>query len=221
MDTQKKELAKAAAAAAAKKVKAAYTRDRDHRVRLLAPFVVGQFPETFRGHEFATWESDKVVIDENRVLTILPDPPDAEPQCDGATFAPDKIAGLDIAPAYIPHDALYGDLDAIASDSRWRSLGWTRRDLRAAFDMVLGAMIRREEDRAGKGLHWVSRLYWRAVRLFGGIYHAAARVVVVAGLSALALGWAGGCSAIPDGFEPGDGDPVYEVIPAALAVEGG
>jgi hypothetical protein len=211
MTDKDKQIAKAAALAVAKKTKAAIRRDRDHRVRLLEPFVVGKLPVTFRGHEMATWESEKVRIDEARMLTILPDAPDAEPQSDGATFAPDKIAGIDIAPAYIPHDALYGDLDAMAADARWRDLGWTRRDLRALFDMVLGAMIRREEDRAGTRTHLVSRIYHCAVRLFGGIYHAAARTLGLILLAALAAGWAGGCTGIPDGFEPGDADPVYVV----------
>ena len=211
MTDKDKQIAKAAALAVAKKTKAAIRRDRDHRVRLLESFVVGKLPETFRGHKMATWESEKVRIDESRILTILPDAPDAEPQCDGATFAPDKIAGIDIAPAYIPHDALYGDLDAMAADARWRDLGWTRRDLRALFDMVLGAMIRREEDREGRRPHWISRLYYGAVRVFGGIYHAAARTLGLILLAALAAGWAGGCTGIPDGFEPGDADPVYVV----------
>ncbi len=211
MTDKDKQIAKAAALAVAKKARAAYRRDRDHRVRLLEPFVVGKLPVTFRGHKMATWESEKVRIDESRILTILPDAPDAEPQSDGATFAPDKIAGIDIAPAYIPHDALYGDLDAMAADARWRDLGWTRRDLRALFDMVFGAMIRREEDREERRPHWISRLYYGAVRAFGGIYHAAARTLGLVLLSALAAGWAGGCAGIPDGFEPGDDDPAYVV----------
>ena len=109
MTDKDKQIAAAAAKAAAEKLRAAIRDDRGHRVRLVEPFVVGKLPVSFRGHAMATWESEKVRIDESRVLTILPDPPDAEPQSDGATFAPDKIAGIDIAPAYIPHDALYGD----------------------------------------------------------------------------------------------------------------
>ena len=153
---------------AMKKAKNAWEKDRDHLVRLDGDFLVGRLVESFRYGEkvlpVLDWRcEDFSIVD--RTLTLYASP---DPICDGATLAPDKLAGVDIAPGYLPHDYLYTHLDEMAADEAWRAAGWTKESLRAFFDAILGNMVEHEEKRKGK-LPWRSRLYHAGVRLFGGV----------------------------------------------------
>lgn len=200
----------------ARKARALVRADRDHRVVLDEPFFVGTFRETFRweGRDLPIlpFENDKLSIGEDRrlVLKVV-----AVPYCDGATGAPDTWRGLDLAAGYIPHDALYESLEDFLADEAWMAAGWTEEALLALFDIVLGKMIARVEDRAERG-NFVSRLYYGAVRRLGKLYHRLTRalaLVLMAGLCA-ALAGCSGCMAVPDeGFDPSDEVPVYHVEP--------
>jgi len=198
----------------ARKARALVRADRDHRVVLDEPFFAGTFRETFRweGRDLPIlpFENDKLSIGEDRrlVLKVV-----SVPYCDGATGAPDTWRGLDLAAGYIPHDALYESLEDFLADEAWMAAGWTEEALLALFDIVLGKMIARVEDRAERG-SFVSRLYYGAVRRLGKLYHRLARAlapVLMAGLCA-ALAGCSGCMAVPDeGFDPSDEEPVYHV----------
>ena len=187
-----------------KKLKDAYEKDRDHLVRLDRDFVVGTLCESF-----PYGEKDLPVLDwrcrdfsiVSRVLTLYARP---DPICDGATLAPDRLAGVDLARGYIPHDFLYTHLDEMAADERWKEAGWTEPALRAFFDAILGRMIESEEKRKGK-TPWRSRLYYAGVRLFGGIAHRL-------GLSTAALVVCFCGCAIPDVIAPSGEEPEYTVV---------
>ena len=191
-------------AKAMKKLKDAYERDRDHLVRLDRDFVVGTLCESFPYGEkdlpVLDWRCEDFSI-VSRVLTLYARP---DPICDGATLAPDKLAGVDLAAGYIPHDFLYTHLDEMAADERWKEAGWTEASLRAFFDAILGRMIEREEKKRGKA-PWRSRLYYAGVRLFGGIAHRL-------GLSTAALLLAVAGCAIPDVIVPSGEEPEYTVV---------
>lgn len=200
----------------AARARALLAADRGHLVALREPFFVGTFRETFRwkGRDLPIlpFENDKLRIDDKRrlVLKVV-----AEPYCDGATLAPDRALGMDLAPGYIPHDAIYESFLDFLADPAWAAAGWTEEALRALADIVLGKMIGREERKAGRR-PFLSRLFYGAVRRFGGIYHRhfgrAARMALVAAACAGLAGCAG-CMAVPDGvFDPSDDFPVYEVL---------
>lgn len=189
---------------AMKKAKNACDKDRDHLVRLDRDFLVGRLVESFPYGEkdlpVLDWRCQDFSI-ADRVLTLYARP---EPICDGATLAPDKLAGVDIAPGYLPHDYLYTHLDEMAADEAWRAAGWTKESLRAFFDAILGNMVEHEERRKGK-LPWRSRIYHAGVRLFGGIAH---RLGLSTAVLALAVA---GC-AIPPAIEPSGEEPAYTVV---------
>lgn len=186
------------------KIRDAYEKDRDHLVRLDGDFLVGRLVESFHYGEkdlpVLDWRcQDFSIVD--RTLTLYASP---EPICDGATCAPDKLAGVDIAPGYLPHDYLYTHLDEMAADEAWRAAGWTKESLRAFFDAILGNMIEAEERKKGKA-PWRSRLYHAGVRIFGGIAHRL-------GLSTTVLALAVAGCAIPDVIVPSGEEPVYTVV---------
>lgn len=189
---------------AMKKAKDAWEKDRDHLVRLDRDFLVGRLVESFRYGEkdlpVLDWRCEDFSISD-RVLTLYARP---EPICDGATLAPDKLAGVDIAPGYLPHDYLYTHLDEMAADEAWRAAGWTKESLRAFFDAILGNMIDAEERKKGKA-PWRSRLYHAGVRLFGGIAH---RLWISTAALLLAVA---GCT-IPTAIEPSGEEPAYTVV---------
>jgi hypothetical protein len=189
---------------AMKKAKNAWEKDRDHLVRLDGDFLVGRLVESFRYGEkdlpVLDWRcEDFSIVD--RTLTLYARP---KPICDGATLAPDRLAGVDIAPGYLPHDYLYTHLDEMAADEAWKAAGWTKESLRTFFDAILGNMIDAEERKKGKA-PWRSRLYHAGVRLFGGIAH---RLGLSTAVLALAVA---GCT-IPTAIEPSGEEPAYTVV---------
>lgn len=187
-----------------KTIRNAYEKDRDHLVRLDRDFVVGTLAESFHYGEndlpVLDWRCEDFSI-VARVLTLYARP---DPICDGATLAPDRLAGVDLARGYIPHDFLYTHLDEMAADEKWKAAGWTEASLRAFFDAILGKMIEAEEKKKGKK-PWRSRLYYAGVRLFGGIAH---RLGLSTAVLALAVA---GC-AIPAAIEPSGEEPAYTVV---------
>jgi len=198
-------------AKAMQSIKKAYKADRDHLVRLDRDFYVGTFADVF-----PYGENDLPVLDfrcrdfsiADRQLTLYASP---EAKSDGATLAPDKVAGVDLAAGYLPHDYLYGHLDEMANDPAWKAAGWTKDALRALFDSVLGKMIEREEKAKGRS-PWISRLYYGAVRVFGGLAH---KIGIHCLAILFALGVAG--CVFPDSFTPSDEKPAYTVVPRDAA----
>lgn len=177
--------------------------DRDHTCELMQDYVVGKFDEKVLGKYVPDYECEAFDIS-NRLLTIHKGFND----CDGATFAPDRLI-IDIAKGYIPHDAGYAAIEQMAADPRWIANGWTESEIRKLWDIVLGQCL---DCAAQKEKGWrktvsslVARVYYRAVRLFGGLFHKSAKIIIILFLLSLLLS---GCS-IPDGFTPTDNDPIY------------
>lgn len=173
-----------------------YRRDRDHYVRLLEPYTVGRFLI-----DIPDFGCDLFII-HDRVLTLKP----VEARhCDGATLAPDKIGGRDFACAYIAHDFWYEMIDSMAADKAFQELGLDAERLQEIGDAMLA------EQMARKSRLW-ARLYHWAVRRFGGFFRKHPLPVIA--MSLLLMSGCAGCAQFPDGiFEPGDDDPVYEVVP--------
>ncbi len=197
---------------AAKAVKKAYDKDRDHLVRVTDDAVVGTFDKTVFGLAVPDYSCENFKI-ENRVLTVFATG-EREPVCDGATLAPDKCL-IDIAPGYIPHDLGYEEIDRMAADPEWKAAGWTAETIRALWDMVLGQCLLAEAGKTSgfarrKAGSWIARTYYSFVRRFGGIAH---RLMGAIGLVAISFVLAG--CAVPNGFTPSP-DPIpYEVVPRA------
>lgn len=194
--------------AAARKVAEAVEKDRDHLVKVKHDFYAGTLPDTWNGltvHDFAC--ADFKIV--KRVVTIF-ETGDRKPFCDGASLAPDTLLGVDLAPAYIIHDAVYEHKDEILAE--WTD--WTWDDLRALADMCLGqAMIQIGKAEGGVKGFAVSKAaypYYWATRFLGGVYNRLAALCLVA----LILSLAGAGCQIPDGFELGD-PPDIEVVPVA------
>lgn len=205
-------VAKAAVTKAAKAIKKAVEKDRDHFVLVAKDAVVGTFDKTVFGLPVPDYHCANFEI-RDRVLTVFATG-DREPVCDGATLAPDKCL-IDIAPGYIPHDLGYAEIDAMAADPAWREAGWTEGTIRALWDMVLGQCLLAEAGKSKgfakrKAGSWIARIYYAFVRRFGGIAHSAMRVI---GIVTLAFALAG--CAVPQGFTPGPDTIEYEVVPRA------
>ena len=94
----------------------------------------------------------------------------------------------------------------MAADERFKEAGLDADKLRDIGDAMLAAQMR-----CKSGL-W-ARLYYWAVRTFGGLarrFH----VVVLSALASLLVGGCAGCLALPDGiFEPSGDEPSYEIVP--------
>ena len=204
----------ALSAEAVARIRKAVAADRDHLVSLQEDFRVGSFRETFRwrGRDLPILPyAGKILgIGADRVLTIY-----AGTTGDGASFFPDKIGGIDLAPGYIPHDAWYDEMDKIADDPAWKEAGWTRPAVRALGDLVLARMVEREERKAGAKRPWIAQGLHGAVRAVGGVYHWLAGLFALSA-AVLLLSGCSGCADLPDGFDPGGDDPVYIVTPKVL-----
>ncbi len=169
----------------------AYKRDRSNRYRLNQPWslprLTGPVPDY----------AGKYVVIRDGVITILPNQ-----NCDGATLAPDKIGRWNLVAAAIAHDAIYAELDAIAA--AW---GCSRAQVRRlADDVFYGIALARAP-------HWLARIYWHGIRAFGGIAHAAGKLLALALLMSCIAGCAG-CRSPVNPFDPSVPleDPDYDKI---------
>lgn len=144
----------------------------------------------------ADYDGEFVRIHGNK-LTILPNR-----NCDGATMSPDKIGKWSMVVPALAHDALYEELEPIAAAWEWpvaRTRKW-------ADDVFYGLAIRYAPS-------LLARIYWRGIRLFGGIAHAVGKVLAVVLVCLLVAGWCGGCGTPNDPLAPGPHqEPVYERI---------
>ncbi len=148
--------------------------------------------------------------------------------CDGATMAPDGLAG--VVPAAGLHDPGYLEIDAIAAAwhaapynpgpnfkrdwiARLSARGaptWTPADVRQLMDALFGDTLRKAGGRRA-----VVRLYYSAVRALGGIFRglAARPAALSLALAALSLaGCSGGCMAPPDITDWPEGTPAMERV---------
>jgi len=184
---------------AARKVRAAYARDRSNRYALLEPWTFdvdcgkeGIEPFHYDGGLIATRPLPE------GLMRVTVKPYSAESGvCDGCSLSPD-LPGCREAALF--HDPWYLEMERM-SEATGIPLG----DLRRLGDDVFGDLCRR----LGAGGP-VARLYHAAVRWFGGLYRRASPrlpQILLAALLAIALA---GCASIPailDGPVP---TPSYE-----------
>lgn len=148
------------------------------------------------------------------VVTELPFPVDPA-NCDGCTLSPDfwpkSWGGLKAYVGALFHDRWYRWLEKFAA--AW---GWTVARVRRLGDIIF-ANILRSLKRTLRGLQRVKaeiscRVYYRSVRAFGGVAHAAYKrftpPLALAAAGSLALGGCAGC-AIPNAWD--DPDATVEI----------
>lgn len=184
-----------------KKVADLIEEDHSHRVIIKKTYTAGRFldpiPPDYKCKDFSIRNGKFRVYKTGKRTPIV----------DGASCAPDKIGSIDIANAYIVHDLMYYHLEDIAE--KW---DWDPDKVRELADACLGNAIAHE---GGFLANVISRVYYSAVRVFGGFYHGVRKLFVI---TVLVLGMAaitGGCfgCAAPLVFEV-DQDADYEVINA-------
>lgn len=164
-----------------KALKKAYEKDRGNRYRLNAPWSLPRLVEPV-----PDYHGEHVTV-EDSVITIQP-----YEDCDGCTLSPDRVGRWILVEAALAHDAIYGEMDAIAA--AW---GWPVSRVRRWADDVFYGIA------SARAPHVLARLYWRGIRACGGIAHAVGKIVAIILLAALATGCAGCRSPVdPFGGEP-------------------
>jgi len=148
------------------------------------------------------------------VITELPFPC-AWANCDGCTLSPDfwprSWGGVKAYVAAIFHDRWYKWFERFA-----RAWGWPEEKVRKLGDIVfaniLHAFVKRLRGLSRLRGEIACRTYYRAVRCFGGVGHAAykrfAPALVASAAGALALGGCAGC-AVPTAWD--DPDATVEI----------
>jgi hypothetical protein len=173
-----------------KALKKMWDADRNHRYRLNQAWSLPRLVEAVPDYH------GKHVTIEDSVITIQPND-----VSDGCTLAPDKVGQWILVEAALAHDAIYDEIEQIAEAWRWKPAR-----VRAWADDVFFAIAR------ARAPHWLARIYWHAIRVFGGIAHAVGRLTAVAILCGVAAG-CGGCGTPGDPFDGGEIDPAdYERI---------
>lgn len=187
--------------AAARKIKAAYERDKQARYGLKEPLVLPRVRCRAVGVAPFAWDGPLIHVepDEGDTVRITIKPYSASSGvCDGCSLAPDLRGCIEAA---LFHDPWYAEMDLMAQAS-----GIPQADLRRLGDAIFGALCR-----AYGAPGPVARVYYGAVRWFGQLFHRARGRFAVALAAALALALAGcaGC-AIPDVLDGDPPAPVYE-----------
>lgn len=202
----------------AKKVKELYDLDQKKRVIMKRDIILGRFRNDIVFPDGSVrsvpdfWCDDFAIVD--GVFEVFATG-DRDPFCDGSSLAPDKIGSWNTIKAALGHDAGYEHLEEIAE--AW---GWTTEEVRWLFDAMFGNLLHAETESQKNAVMRVAgnafeKIYYWAVRRFGGFYHS----VKQAAPALLALLLVAGCLAIPDVFEPSDEQPeVAEAKPTAEVV---
>lgn len=181
----------------ARKIADILEEDHNHRIVIKKTYDAGHFKTPvpdFRCRDFSIKDGNFRVYKTGKRKPIV----------DGASCAPDKIGSLDIASGYVIHDLMYHYLEQIAE--KW---DWDPDKVRELADACLGNAI---EQQGGPLAAVVSRIYYTAVRIFGGLYHRIMKlfavVAIVGGVMML-----GGCGCqAPHVFDIED-EPDYQVVP--------
>ncbi len=190
----------------AKKVKELYELDQNKRVVVKQNIILGRFHQAINFPDGSIRSVPDFLCDDFGIIDGVFEvfaTGDRKPFCDGSSLAPDKVGSWNTIKAALGHDAGYEHLEEIAE--AW---GWKVEDVRWLFDAMFGNLLNAETERqttvvmrvAGNAL---TRVYYWAVRRFGGFYHAVKQRAPVI----LALLFFAGCLAIPDVFEPSEEQP--------------
>lgn len=189
--------------AAARKIRAAYERDKHARYGLREPLVLPRVKCRAVGVAPFTWDGPLIHVepDEDDTVRITIHPYPAESGvCDGCSLAPDLRGCIEAA---LFHDPWYAEMDAMAAGT-----GIPQADIRRLGDAVFGALAR-----AYGAPGPVARVYYNAVRWFGQMFHRARgrlALAVVIAAAAIVAGCSGGCNSIPDILDGDPPAPVFE-----------
>ena len=191
---------------AVRRVRAAYERDSAARYGLREPLVIPRVRCRAVGVAPFAWDGPLVRVepDENDTvrITVHPYPADSG-VCDGCSLAPDLRGCVEAA---LFHDPWYAEMDAMAAGT-----GVPQGDIRRLGDAVFGALCR-----AYGAPGPIARVYYNAVRWFGGLFHRArSRLSLALVLAAAAVAAAGcsGCAGIPDILDGDPPAPEWEPMP--------
>ena len=191
---------------AARKIQAAYERDKSARYGLREPLVLPGVKCRAVGVAPFAWDGPLVRVDpdetgETVTITVRPYSADSG-VCDGCSLAPDLRGCIEAA---LFHDPWYAEMDAMAAGT-----GVPIADIRRLGDAVFGALC------AAYGAPGpIARVYYTAVRWFGSVFHRARKrlSLALAVAAAFALAGCSGCLSIPD-ILGGDPDtPAMESAP--------
>lgn len=189
--------------AAARKIKAAYERDKQARYGLREPLVLPRVRCRAVGVAPFAWDGPLIHVnpDEDDTVCITVKPYSAESGvCDGCSLAPDLRGCIEAA---LFHDPWYAEMDAMAAGT-----GIPQADIRRLGDAVFGALCR-----AYGAPGPVARVYYNAVRWFGQMFHRARgklALALVVAAAAIVAGCSGGCNSIPDILDDDVPAPVFE-----------
>lgn len=171
--------------------------DRANRYALLSPWTLPKLAEAIPDYE------DDLFLIRDSVITVKPYSGNV---CDGATLAPDRIGSWQPVIGAIFHDPWYERSDAMAV--AW---GWPAGAVRKLGDRIFYGILL--EVTPG----WLARIYYRAVRVFGGIAHFVMQAAAVAIILSICCAGCSGCTG-PD--SPWD-DPSGFVLPEYEQTAGG
>lgn len=190
-------------------VRKALEEDSNHQIHLKEDYHVGTF-----NIPMPDYDCNDFYIKDRRFVVKK------EAACiDGASKAPDKLI-IDIACGYIPHDVWYEHLQDMAEHPDFKVLGYDYDKLRKIGDDVFGIQLYNESNKqtnffTRQGSSLVARIYYNAVRLFGGLYNKLNRSIKLLCII-FATSFLIGCSgcATPDQsiFTSSDASPQYEII---------
>lgn len=189
--------------AAARKIKAAYERDKHARYGLKEPLVLPRVRCRAVGVAPFAWDGPLIHVepDEDDTVRITIKPySSSSGVCDGCSLAPDLRGCIEAA---LFHDPWYAEMDAMAAGT-----GISQADIRRLGDAVFGALCR-----AYGAPGPVARVYYNAVRWFGQMFHRARgklAIAVVVAAAAIVAGCSGGCNSIPDILDGDPPAPVFE-----------
>lgn len=174
---------------------AAVRRDRANRYSLFTPWTLPRLAENVPDYHGTLIEIAASVV------TVRPYNGDVN---DGCTLAPDWIGAWRPVVAACFHDPWYEEMDAMAAD--WK---WPVSRVRALGDRIFYGILLQVAP------WWIARIYYRAVRAFGGIAHFIMRQAAPLLVVAVLLGLAGcaGCTGPATPWEDPDAPvamPDYE-----------
>lgn len=198
----------------AQKAKELYELDQKKRIIVKQNIILGRFHQALNFPDGSIRSVPDFLCDDFGIIDGVFEvfaTDDREPIIDGSSLAPDKIGSWNTIKAAIGHDCGYEHLEEMAE--AW---GWKVEDVRWLLDAMFGNLLEAETARQQTQVMRVAggvftRIYFWAVRRFGGIYHDVKKVAP----ALLAVLLIGGCLAIPDVFEPSDEQPEVEEAQAA------
>ena len=176
-------------------VKAQLQKDANNRYSLKAEWVLPSL-------------RNKYVLCDGRSILIWLNPFEssaAENICDGATFCPDIVLGINLIPGSIAHDVIYLELEEIA-----KAFGVDANVIRKLADDVFKSVNLAENEGKAGAKTITSLTYW-AVRIGGGIYHKKNTAVLLLVLS-MALAGCAGCVSTDFDDPSSYQSPTYEKV---------